>query len=291
MEIRSLIYGLYPRSEKVRKSLSRWERNMISEGEVAELMYEESQLYYKMCKVNGIELCSDPLFNWYDILRPLSLSIEGITLGSLTRYKETNTFYRMPIINDIISLGEINVFRSLKDNPPLPLYHPNDSDYLYFLPGIESFIKMSRVRGEGKQREDEMANIYNDIIKKYSIKSLVIYEPMNVSNFSIYDKISPSVEILLVTSGKVDQNMFSSLSRKFYSILSDNPYVVSKYCKIPGIKIVDAFNTHLERDALEKMKKYKDDFDEIIVTSNEYLDFLPRIIADRKIEMMGSWGR
>lgn len=291
MEISSLIYGLYPRSEKVRKSLSRWERNMISDKEVSELMYEESQLYYKMCRVNGIELCSDPLFNWYDILRPLSLSIEGISLGSLTRYKETNTFYRMPVINDIISLGEINEFRSLKDNPPLPLFHPADSDYLYFLPGIESFIKMSRVREEGKQLRYKMVNIYNDVIIKYSIKSLVIYEPLDVKNLSIYDEISPSVNIFLVVSGKVDENMFSSLKRKFYSIISENPYTVSKYCKIPGIKVVDAFNTRLERDAIEKMKKYKDDFDEIIVTSNEYLDFLPRVIADRKVEMMGGWGR
>ncbi len=291
MEISSLIYGLYPRSEKIRKSLSRWERNMMGEREVADLIYEESQLYYKMCRVNGIRYCSDPLFNWYDILRPLSLSIEGIKLGSLTRYKETNTFYRMPIINNIISLENIKEFRSLKDNPPLPLFHPDDTDYLFFLPGIESFIKMSRVKGEDDELREKMANIYNRVIKEYSIKSLLIYEPMDLNSLKVYGKIDSSVEIFLVLSGKIDESVISSAGKIFYSIISGDPYAVSKYCKIPGVRIVDAFNTRLERDAVDKLKKYKEDFGEIIATSNEYLDFLPRIIADRKIEMMGGWGK
>lgn len=291
MEINSMVYGLYPRSEKIRRGISKWERKMMSEKDIAELIDEESHLFYRFCESKGIRYYSDPLFNWYDVLRPLSLSIEGVSLGPLTRYKETNTFYRMPDVKFIGDLNKIDEFLPVKDNPPLPLFHPGESGYVFFLPGIESFIMMSRVRSDINEIRKKMITIYNKIVDVYTIKSLILYELFPVEDFSLYDDINGSVDLFLVTTGKIEDRMFSRNRRKFFSIISEDPYKVSKFCKVPGIKIVDAFNTKMESRTVDLLKKYKDDFGEIIATSNEYFDFLPRVIADKKLEVMGGWGK
>ncbi len=289
MEIKTLVYGLYPRSERLRTGLSKWERGIIKDNEIEQLISDESKLFHDSCMAAGIELCGDPLFNWFDILRPLALSIEGVRLGALTRYKETNTFYRKPVIDRLGELRDIRLSVPLEDNPPLPMFHEQDHNYLYFLPGIHSFLEMSEINGNREGMADRMLEIYSEIIKMLSIKSLVIYEAQPHANLAIYEKLATNV--YLVTTGKIDEWMFDNGGDNIHSIIADDPYEVERHCKIPGLKLVDSFNTKIEEDGLEKLKRYKDDFGELIVTSNDSLDFLPRAVADRKIAIMGSWGK
>jgi len=284
MDLVSVVFGIYPKSDELRRAIGKWEKGVLKGKEIAEKIEEESRLFYDLTKSAQLDYFTDPLFNWYDIFRPLVLSVDGMRLGPLTRYKETNTFYRMPIIDKIGKLGEIMEFRDMNENPPLPLYHINDSDsYLPFLPGINSLIMMSNVSRDLENPAEMIKEIYLEILRKLKANRVLIYEPMETENFSIYDDIIQNVKLFLVTTGKVNSSALSANRNRFYSIISDDPYSVSKYCEIPGLKTVNAMNTKIEDDLLERLKGYSNDFDRMIISNNESFDFLPRRVADKKI--------
>lgn len=283
MELISLLYGIYPRSETLRKAYGRWERGQMDANEISNVIKDESNAYYDLVKEASLDYFTDPLFNWHDILRPIALSIEGITLGPLARYKATNTFYREPEIEHIGELGDMSSFRVVEENPPFPVYHELDSQsYLHFLPGINSFIKMSKVVGDVSEIREGLKDRYLEIIEKLRIRKLLIYEPFESKDFSIYGDIIEATATFLVTNGNGGD--FSTIgSRRFFSIIGDNPYAYAKYCEVPGVKAVDALSTKIGDEAVQKLKPFSSDFDRLIVSNTESFDFLPRVIADRKV--------
>lgn len=283
MELISLLYGLYPRSSELRKLYGRWERGQVSSLEIAETIKEETTIFYDLAKEASLDYFTDPLFNWYDILRPIALSIEGIRLGPLTRYKETNTFYRQPIVEFLGKLGEIDEFRELKDNPPLPVFNRKDDDsYLYFLPGINSFERMSIVNGDPQEFRTRLRDLYIEIVNRLKIKRLLIYEPLEFESFEIYSQLNEITSVFLVVTGKPG-GIDSGVRKKFFSIISDDPYSFSRFCEVPGMKIIDAQNTRTQENVLQKIKPLSNDLDKLIVANTESFDFLPRIIADKKL--------
>ncbi|MGC8561755.1 MAG: hypothetical protein ACP5UZ_02350 [Thermoplasmata archaeon] len=283
MELISLLYGIYPRSENLRKAYGRWERGQLTSREISSKIEEESKLYYDLMREASFDYFTDPLFNWYDLLRPVVLSIEGIKLGPLARYKATNTFYREPEIEKIGKLNGLNEFREVEENPPLPAYHEVDSEsYLYFLPGINSFLKMSKIIGNHLEIKEKLRDTYLEIIKELKMKRLLIYEPFETEDLGIYGRINEAVSTFLVVTGSSGK-LQNGEGKKFFSIISDNPYTYSRYCEVPGIKIVDAQSTRINDGILQKVKQYSEDFDRLVVANTESFDFLPRVIADKKI--------
>lgn len=104
MQIDKLVYGIYPKTNELRLHIGRWEKGKIPDATLNENIESEKAMFYDLLKEGSIEH-TDPLFNWYDILRPVSLIVDGIDLGPLTRFKETNSFYRMPVINNISGIS------------------------------------------------------------------------------------------------------------------------------------------------------------------------------------------
>ncbi len=283
MELISLLYGIYPRSENLRKAYGKWEKGQLTSKEISSRIEEESKRFYDLMKEAQIDYFTDPLFNWYDLLRPVVLSIDGIKLGPLARYKETNTFYREPEIERIGKILEMNEFREVEENPPLPAYHELDSEsYLYFLPGINSLLKMSKITGNPLEIKERLKGAYLEIIKKIKMKRLLIYEPFESDDLGIYGGITEAVTTFLVVTGSAEK-LKTQEGKKFFSIISDNPYAYSKYCEVPGIKMVDAQSTRINDGILQKVKQYSEDFQKMVVANTESFDFLPRVIADKKI--------
>ena len=98
------------------------------------MITEEKDQFYKMMRVNKVDYYTDPLFNWQDIFRPLVASIDGISLGPLTRYFETNTFYRKPIVNEVGNVKNSLDVDGSEYNIPGPVYKPTEFDgYMTFL--------------------------------------------------------------------------------------------------------------------------------------------------------------
>ncbi len=292
MNVEKLVYGLYPKSNELRLHINRWEKGTIPDSSLNDMIIDEKNSLYKVYNDYNI-VHTDPLFNWYDIFRPLALIIDNIELGSLTRFKETNTFYRMPIVNEI---NDIIIdpagFSPLNEEPPLPLYLKGDN-FNAFLPSPLSFYRMSQVALEYRDFEKKLLNIYSKILNIFKIDEVVLYDPLSYDSNDIID-ITPLTDkfiVKLVTTGKLYKE---NIRGKPYSIISDysnsNLEISGELSEVPGLKLIDGYNTKME-DINEINNIINNlDVDNLIVSHREYFDFLPRIIADKKLSLMSKIG-
>lgn len=303
-EILKLTYGIYPKTEKLRIRIGRWERGILGAGELEALIGEETQAFQSMAREKGISSFTDPLFNWYDIFRPLSVLSGGIELGPLTRYGETNTFYRLPEIRGDHSLkSDPSTFAEISDNPPMPLYHVDQGeDQLAFLPGPETFFHFCG-NTKGSSFEDfasALGKYYLSVLGKFRFRNVLIFEsvPLSHGNLSsFYSYVKPE-NTFLFTVGSLDAASLASAGEKFRSVLTtpsgSNLEAAKQHSQVPGLSLVDAHNTKIE-DAAELTAKLSSEAEKaglsrIYLTHSNYLDFLPRQIADRKVELMGRIG-
>ncbi|MEM3675919.1 MAG: hypothetical protein QXV22_02555 [Thermoplasmataceae archaeon] len=294
-KIRKLVYGIYPKREELRIKIGRWERKSIGTAELSDIIRRETDIAVDKFRDNGIDLFTDPLFNWYDLFRPLLLSFGGVKIGPLTRLDETNTFYRLPLIDN---LGEIThspaEFAEIEDNPPLPLYHSAGSSNLAFLPGPFTVLNMSKLP-LGSERNallSKLASLYKEIMRMSGYKKAFIFEynPGSLDSPDIYGRIAEPANIYLYLRGKINAASFKKTRSKFGSIIvsprENDLNGISRFCETPGIQAVDSHTTRVETEE-EVLSVVPETLNEAIVTHIDYMDFLPRAIADQKVELLG----
>ncbi len=292
MEVEKLVYGIYPKTNELRLHIGRWEKGRIPDASLNSEIESEKRSFYSTLNENSIEH-TDPLFNWYDILRPICLMTDGIDLGPLSRFKETNSFYRMPVIN---YMGGLTMdpadFSPLNENPPLPLYVPDGNHFNAFLPSPLSFYKMSRTTLSYDKFQAGVEKLYREILGQLKLRKVVIYDPIPYGEKDVLDLSSLSeFQIRLVTTGKLYPG---NIKGRLYSIISDytqENFEISRLnSAVPGVKLIDGYSTKME--SVVGINKILDsiDADRVIVSHREYFDFLPRMIADRKIELISGIG-
>jgi 5-methyltetrahydropteroyltriglutamate--homocysteine methyltransferase len=302
VRIRSIEYGLYPRSEHVRLSISKWERNALDHKSLGKLMDAEKKEILKLFNQSGINFYTDPMINWQDILRMVaSLSLDT-PFEKISRYRETNTFYRQPLVESYPRMGEIREEESTPDSHlPGSMYVSDNSDhYMYFLPGIESIVNMSFLSPELNRDRvmDSFLEIYLDLIKKHRMKRILLFEPYPDSHFYEGNSdIFGSAQVFYVRYGLIDEPFSKSKDARPFSLIASNEkelVVAARQSEVPGIALMNAQNTYLENP--EKLSKSATKMssalklDEIFVTHTEYFDFLPLVIANKKVGILGKVG-
>lgn len=284
MIVRKLVYGIYPRNERLRLAIGRYERGGMDKEDLAKVINEEKNNFYELMKSEKIDFFTDPLFNWHDIFRPLAANIEGMSIGPLTRYFDNNTFYRKPIVNHIGKLQDIFHPKSFGEYElPYPAYSiPESSNYTVFLPGIGTFYNLSESKMEWRNFRENLVDLYNEIILKNKGKTVFFYEP-SPRELDIYSSFKEKVIIGLPR--KVSDLSLRDVN--VFSIVGEDIFTNSKHCEIPGIPVLKAKTTRLEENLIGSLKPYSNDFPEVIITHDDYLDFLPRKISDLKVKTLG----
>ena len=304
VRIQKLVYGIYPRSEALRVRIGRWERGLFSSKELIGTMEKEKLEHYTgNIMENKIDFFTDPLFNWNDIFRPLCPIIDGIVLGPLTRYRNTNTFYRRPEI-----YGRLKLSSQEKSSPDqfdtlgFPMYsNPGFGDFYGFLPSPLSFLKMADIKsGNSDNILRDLIDIYSELMDRYDLKKILLYEAIPYSRedrIGFLDQLNENFSTILVSTGRIYEENFKGMKSEFFAITSplgnDVPVMV-KHAKVAGIETLNSFSTSTKVD--EKSPSMvadiadQNDLDRIIITHNDYLDFLPREIADKKLAIMGRMG-
>jgi 5-methyltetrahydropteroyltriglutamate--homocysteine methyltransferase len=300
VRMEGFVHGIYPKSEKLRVRIGRWERGSLSAAELNDLIADETAIYEDL--FDGQALHTDPLFNWYDIFRPVVLMSSGMDLGPLTRFEETNTFYRIPQLHALPSLRiPPDVFHELPENPPLPLYHSR-KDPVLFLPGPETLFRFSRNAGNLERSSflEAACQIYSGVVSKLKPARTFIMERVKVDGIALeaISRITNPSGIILFTTGNLEGNAFSGNQHKFYSIIVDpnrsNLQVARDHSEVPGIKLVDGHNTRME--SVDEIRKKAGELsmgmniESMIVANSDYLDFLPRKIADQKVKLLAGLG-
>lgn len=298
-KIRSLIYGIYPRSEPLRLSISKWERRVISQDELQEVINREKKALLEKFHSEEIWGYTDPLSNWNDVLRGVVRVLTQVNLGKLTRYKETNTFYKQPEFTGYPELAEEVAPPGHDTHLPGELFEPSGTGCFHFLPGIDSIVNMSVVDPtlEDERLHDSILTAYKQLVSKYGIRDLVLFEPYpGGSASSVYEDLFSSTRVHYVIDD-LKGSYFKEVKTEPASVVVRKREAFQELhavTDVPGLALFDAQNTKIEdpvdiRSDILALTETSG-VDEVIVTHTEYMDFLPRVIADKKAKSIGEAG-
>jgi 5-methyltetrahydropteroyltriglutamate--homocysteine methyltransferase len=128
LEINAYVAGIYPRSEELVRATRDLDRGRTTLAAVEKQFDRDLSELLALEGDAGLDLLSDGMLRWQDLFRPLVEATEGVEAGPLTRFLDTNTFYRAPVVD-----GEPRLLEPLQA-PDLP-----DGRWLATLPAPSAF--------------------------------------------------------------------------------------------------------------------------------------------------------
>ena len=94
--MKAFVPGIYPRSEQLVQATRDLDRGRTSQEAVDEQVVRDLAELVSVQQQAGLDLLTDGMLRWQDPFRPLLEASEGLETGALTRFLDTNTFYRAP---------------------------------------------------------------------------------------------------------------------------------------------------------------------------------------------------
>jgi 5-methyltetrahydropteroyltriglutamate--homocysteine methyltransferase len=166
--------GIYPRSEQLVQATRDLDRGRTSAEAVDEQVERDLAEVVSVQQQAGLDLLTDGMLRWQDLFRPLLEAGEGLETGALTRFLDTNTFYRAP-----------------HDTTAAPtLSAPLDERYVAPLPGprlvtLPSPFALSQ--GTGVSPLTIAENVLKPALETIDAELVVLSEPF----FGRHDEASP----------------------------------------------------------------------------------------------------
>lgn len=94
--IKTYIPGIYARSEELVQATRDFDRGRATGEAVEKQQDADLRSFLETQREAETEYFSDGLLNWQDIFRPFGEAASGLSPGPLTRFLNTNTFFRAP---------------------------------------------------------------------------------------------------------------------------------------------------------------------------------------------------
>jgi len=312
------VTGVLPRSSKLIEKTRAYERRKISKKELEESFEKATENAIKAQVSVGLDYVTDGMLKWQDLLRPFTENLKGITVGSLTRWFNNNTFYRKPIITDYVK-REKDVVNNMMQLEKLPKNLP----WKAILPAPYTFVSLS----ENQFYKDEaefmfkFAEVINEEIKSlaetgFSYIQLsdpaLVYEPL-APKFK-KDKLTLVNDVLeIAVKGTTTKTCLQTFFGDFSKILPealDFPVdhlgidlyetdfeKLKEYSFEKGVALglVDSRSSLVEeQDELVAVAKeiiesiYQSNIGEVFICPNCDLDFLPWEKAEEKMKVLST---
>lgn len=99
MEVHASLTGPFPRSEALVRATRDLDRGRATEEAVSRLYRSTEDELLQLEKRLGLAPQTGGYLRWADLFRPFALHWSGFEVGPVTRWFETNTFYRQPILH------------------------------------------------------------------------------------------------------------------------------------------------------------------------------------------------
>jgi 5-methyltetrahydropteroyltriglutamate--homocysteine methyltransferase len=99
MMVRTSLTGPFPRSEALVQATRDLDRGRTTQDAVDELFDRTEREVVALEERLGVDFLTGGYLRWADLFRPFADSWGGFTVGPVTRWFETNTFYRQPILH------------------------------------------------------------------------------------------------------------------------------------------------------------------------------------------------
>jgi 5-methyltetrahydropteroyltriglutamate--homocysteine methyltransferase len=130
LEFKAYAPGIYPRSDDLIQATRDLDRRRTSPEAVDQQFDRDLENLVALQEEAGLDLLSDGMLRWQDLFRPLVEATVGAEAGPLTRFLDTNTFYRAPVVEREPRLRE-----------PLPAPELPGGRWLATLPAPSAFAR------------------------------------------------------------------------------------------------------------------------------------------------------
>jgi len=312
------VTGILPRPSELIKQTRAYERGRISRKKLEESFTKATDTVISAQVSAGLNYATDGMLRWQDLFRPFTKCLKGVTVGSLTRWFNNNTFYRKPIITDHVK-REKDVVKNATCLDKLP----ENLFWKAILPAPYTLASLS----ENKHYKDktelmfEFAEIINEEIRSladagFSYVQLsdpaLVYEPL--ASKLRADKLSLVKDALEIAVKRTSvktclQTFFGDFSKilpealdfpvdhlgiDLYETDFEN---LKKYSFEKGVALglVDSKSSLVEEtDELIAVAEeiiesiYGSSIGEVFICPNCDLDFLPWERAEEKMKVLGS---
>ncbi len=291
--------GIHSRSKKHVSASRDYDRNRLSAVEYLEVEEQESLVLAEEQKLEGFSFVSDGQFLWQDLLRPFAES-PGMKDGALTRWFETNTFYKKPVVQEDSWAGGFDAGFLEK------YFFWGSSPSIAFLPGPFSFSLLSE--GVSLEQAALVLRKSREFLESKGIARIVFSEPCLGSHSSVSEPFgwtevnkafqtavldSKAQTLVHVYYGPCPNGVFSiPASGVVVDLFEEQALGGFPKDKILGLGAVDATNTLLE-DASEvavRVRKASSEAGakEIVLCPNQAFDYVPRSFASEKMKVLAA---
>ena len=263
----AFVSGIFPRSDDLIKAINLFERNRITKEDLEEKIKDEKNFWLE--KQNGLTYISDPAVTWNDIFRPFVMNAKNMEIGPLTRYLETNTFFKKPIIRNYPEFFDV----IKNEYPDKPILENVDK---ILLPGPYTFLSVAEIENnlDRKKILDTISDFIFSLARKYryaEFKEFIVKDINTLKSLGdLYSTYSGKGYVFtnIKTKDFIDFPIDYTVKSENFKNLPDNVI----------IEFIDVFKTKLE-----DFSKIPDN---IKITTNESLEFLPYSIAIKTTDLM-----
>ena len=106
MELTAFAPGIYPRSEALVQATRDLDRGRTTAEAVDEQFRRDLEELVRVQESAGLDPLADGMLRWQDLFRPLAEATRGLEARPLTRFLDTNTFYRAVLVEHEPELEE-----------------------------------------------------------------------------------------------------------------------------------------------------------------------------------------
>jgi 5-methyltetrahydropteroyltriglutamate--homocysteine methyltransferase len=154
VDLKAYVPGIYPRSEALVQATRDLDRGRTTPEAVDDQVERDVRELVSVQERAGLALLSDGLLRWQDLFRPLAERSEGLDARPLTRFLDTNTFFRAVLVD-----GEPRL------TDPVPAPDLPAGQWLATLPAPAAFSHAAR---GGASAQALAANVLAPQIQKYA---------------------------------------------------------------------------------------------------------------------------
>jgi 5-methyltetrahydropteroyltriglutamate--homocysteine methyltransferase len=290
--VKAFVPGIYPRSEALVQATRDLDRRRTTPEAVDELVQRDLDELVSVQQLNGLDLLADGMLRWQDLFRPLLEESDGLEPGPLTRFLDTNTFYRAPSASTA--------------TPELP--GPLDDRYVPPLPGprlVTLPSPFALALGTGVTVQTMASEVLKPAMDALDADLVVLSEPFLGRTDSAPSELADALEALgggptlalqvtfcdarpLLENGLADLPV-DAIGIDFYAThVSDVPKGLDKLL-LAGV--VDARNSSLEdpRELAQFAETLRNEreVEQIALVPNGDLQFVTERIAREKVLRLG----
>jgi len=313
--IEPLVPGIYARSQRLVQTTRDHDRDRVDDEALHEDQVRDLENLLGVQRAAGVTQPSPGLLTWQDLFRPFRRVVPQLEAETLTRFVDTNTFYRRPDLDGEPTLGEAELGGLLEDHVPrLP-----GTDGLGTLPAPSAWVAAARDEDHGypdAATADAVAeDVYPAIVEAHAERgysAIALSDPwlaghpepgaLAGSLATLADAVDADVDLLAhlpfqdasplladVAETPVD-GVLVDLVETPRSALDDLPGGLDV-----GLGLVDARSSLVERPdlVLEAVADALDRVDPgtVYLTPTGDLQHVPEAIARRKVRVTGQAAR